>query len=326
VAVVTPFSTRVTAGEDEAESIVNAIGQQKHVITDSERNGFGWPWGSITDACAKEMGRRPNGAWIKSPTDHDLYNRYGWQQTTTILKATKAEILGISSKPATVKTATFRNDSSVGGKFHVKITEEVSHTVSNTWSSTNSFSLEQSISYEVGFLGTGAGGETSMSYTHTWGQSKTESQTITLGSETGVEVWLDPGQAVKATLVATRGTMEVKVTYAATVEGRVAMNYNPRHNGHHFWNAGINTILQAGGLNRSKTFTETLEIGYYSNAEIVLEDARSGEVLVSFPLDGGPAVEPGETLSFDLSPQAREAEAAQVADEGTPAEPEHAIA
>ncbi|WP_052713416.1 hypothetical protein [Streptomyces katrae] len=326
MAVLTPFSTKVTAGEDEAESIVNAIGEQKHVITDDERNGFGWPWGSITDACARHMGRRPNGAWIKSPTDHDLYNSYGWQQTTTVLKATKAEILGINSKPTTVKTATFRNDSSVGANFNVKITEQVSNTVSNTWSTTNSFALEQTIKYEIGFLGTGGGGETSMSYTHSWGQSKTESQTITLGSEAGVDVYLEPGQAVKATLVATRGTMEVKVTYSATVEGRVAMNYNPTHNGHHFWNAGINTILQAGGLNRSKTFTENLEIGYYSDAEVLLEDAKTGELLVRFPVDGGPAVEAGETLSFDLTPQAREAEAAEAARAGTPADPEHPTA
>ncbi|TLQ47652.1 follicular epithelium yolk protein subunit [Streptomyces marianii] len=324
--VVTSFRTKVTAGEDEAESIVNAIGEQKHVITDSERDGFGWPWGSITDACAKHMGRRPNGAWIRNPTDHDLYNTYGWQQTTTVLKAVKAEILGINSKPTTVKTATFRNNSSVGGTFNVSIWEEVSNTVSNTWSSTNSFSLEQSISYEIGFLGTGGGGETSMSYTHSWGQSKTESQTVTLGSETGVEVYLEPGQAVKSTLVATRGTMEVKVTYSATVEGRTAMNYNPRHNGHHFWSTGTNTILQAGGLNRSKSFTENLEIGYYSNAEILLEDAKTGELLASLPLDGGPAVKPGETVSFNLSPQARAAGAAEVVAAGTPAEPDHPTA
>ncbi|MGW0394397.1 hypothetical protein ACWDYJ_26620 [Streptomyces sp. NPDC003042] len=318
MAVVTPFSVTVMAGEDVADSIVNAIGKQKHVITKEERDGFGWPWGSITDACEKYFGRRPTGAWIHNPTDHDLYNTYKWQQTTTVLQASKAEILGISSNPEIVKTDTLRNNSeTVGGEFHANITQQVANSVSNTWSSTNSIKTEQKISYEIGFLGSGGGGETSISYTHEWGESKTETQTVTLGSESGVKVWLEPGQAVVAKLVATRGTMNVRVTYAATVEGQTAVHFHPQHNGHYFWGPYINPILSAGNLNRSKTFTEELKIGFYTTAEIVLEDAETGDVLVSFPVDGGPATAAGEPISFDLSPQARAAEAAAVAGEGT---------
>ena len=54
--------------------------------------------------------------------------------------------------------------------------------------------------YNIRFLGTGGGGETDISYSHSWGEGGEESKTVTIGTSTGVSVTLKPNQAVEASL------------------------------------------------------------------------------------------------------------------------------
>jgi hypothetical protein len=166
--------------------------------------------------------------------------------------------------------------------FDVSITDQVAHTASHTWSQSNSVEFTQTFKYEIGFLGTGGGGETSMSYNHTWGESKTESKTVTVGSTSGIVVRLEPGQSVIARLAATRGFLDVRVTYRATLSGVTAVNYNPKYDGHYFWALPINSVMNSGGLSTSRTITEEIRVGYYSNDEIELVDPTSNRVLASY--------------------------------------------
>ena len=96
------------------------------------------------------------------------------------MSITSAEILGITSEPVILKTQEFDNSSSVEATFNVSISDSVSETATSTWSTCGTFTIGQKVS---GFLGSSVGGETSLSYSQSWGIGGSESKTVTVGSK-----------------------------------------------------------------------------------------------------------------------------------------------
>ena len=265
------ISVSIRAGSDRDSSYVQATGTEEHIITDTERTNFKITDGELKDLVNKYFGKRPNDAYLHSPTPwDDLYKRYNWSQTQVKLVVEKAEITDITSEPVIIANKTFENSSDKKGTFNASISDTVTNTISNTWSQSNTVSFSQKIKYEVGFLGTGGGGETSLSYSHTWGESKTESKSVSVGTNSGVTVELDPGQAVKAQLTASRGVMKVRITFKAYLTGCTAINYNPTYKGHHFWCLGITQVMSHSNVSTSRTIVEDMEIGFYSNSKVEL--------------------------------------------------------
>lgn len=263
----------IVAGQDESASSVNASGSVQHIITDEERTTFRLGDKQLKDAVNAYFGKSPNDAYLHSPTPWgDLYKTYSWPQVQMVLVVQSAEILGITSEPVIVKTQEFRNNSSQKGTFNVSISETVNNTTSTNWSTGGTLSIGQKFEYGVSFLGTGAKGETSMSYSQSWGVGGGESKSVTVGSTSGVSVELDPGEAVVAELSASRGVMKVRIRYNAYLIGNTAINYNPTYKGHHFWSLGISGVMSSGGIFNSVKSTEDIEIGYYSNSKIELKD------------------------------------------------------
>ncbi len=76
--------------------------------------------------------------------------------------------------------------------------------------------------------------------------------------------------------------MRVQVDYLAELSGQSAVNYNPRHNGHHFWALPITRIIGNSGISNAITSTETLDIGLYATSSITLTDIRSHDVVARF--------------------------------------------
>lgn len=267
------ISISIVAGQDESASSVNASGSVQHIITDEERTTFRLGDKQLKDAVNAYFGKSPNDAYLHSPTPWgDLYKTYSWPQVQMVLVVQSAEILGITSEPVIVKTQEFRNNSSQKGTFNVSISETVNNTTSTNWSTGGTLSIGQKFEYGVSFLGTGAKGETSMSYSQSWGVGGGESKSVTVGSTSGVSVELDPGEAVVAELSASRGVMKVRIRYNAYLIGNTAINYNPTYKGHHFWSLGISGVMSSGGIFNSVKSTEDIEIGYYSNSKIELKD------------------------------------------------------
>lgn len=276
------FNISVVAGTTAATSSVTAYGFDAHIITDHERESFGITNKPLKEAVKAYKGKKPDDVYVHSPTPWgDLYEKYDWVEVETILIVKGAEILGVSSEPVIVSTQTFTNSSTKTATYNAAIQDQVTNTVEHTWSSTDAIEISQSFTYEVGFLGTGAGGETSMSYSHEWGESKTESESITVGSTSGVEVTLEPGESVTAQLVASRGTMKVRITYMAYLSGQTAVNYDDTYQGHHFYGLNINNVMEADNIPTTMKFTEDIEIGYYSNTTIKLIDSNQ-QVMATF--------------------------------------------
>lgn len=284
----------IIAGDDQKSSSVSASGSIQHIITDTERNTFKLSDDGLKKAVDKYFGKRPNDAYLHSPTPwDDLYKRYGWPQVQTIVRPTKAEILSITSEPTIVATRIFKNNSSVKGTFNAGIEESVTDTVTSSWSTGGTLTIGQEIEYGIKFLGSGVSGTTSMSYSQSWEVGGTHEKTTTVGSTSGVTVELNPGESVKSILTASRGVMKVRVTYHATLNGSTAVNYNPKYKDHHFWGLNIDKVMNAANLDNSLKYTEDIEIGYYSDAVVELQNVN-GQSLKRVEMASMPGIQASE--------------------------------
>lgn len=273
----------IKAGADAATSSVSASGSLQHVITDTEKQTFGLQDSALKSAVEKYWGKKPNDAYLHSDTPWgDLYKTYNWPQVQTVLVVDSATVTGITSEPVIIATKTLTNYSSREATFSAGISDQVCNTTESSWSETSSVSVSQSFNYEVSFLGSGGGGETSMSYSQEWGQGGSQSDSITVGSDTGVSVTLEPGESVDAQLTASRGVMKVRIVYKAYLVGDVAVNYNPTYKGHHFFALDVGGVMDAAGLPKSRLFTEDIQVGYYANSKVVLTDSN-GQVKSTAP-------------------------------------------
>jgi hypothetical protein len=77
--------------------------------------------------------------------------------------------------------------------------------------------------------------------------------------------------------------MKVRIVYKAYLTGSTAVNYNPTYKDHHFWGLNIGSVMSAANLPNIEEFTEDIEIGYYSNAQIELRDP-AGQVKAMFSM------------------------------------------
>ncbi|PWC19616.1 ETX/MTX2 family pore-forming toxin [Brenneria corticis] len=200
------------------------------------------------------------------------------------LQPVSSRILSQNSTPEIVMDQVFANNSSVSGVYNVKISQSVQNTVKSSWNTGGKLSVGQKVQYGISFLGTGGKGESSISYEQSWGIGGENSKTITLGTESGVQVTLQPGQAIIAELVASRGTMRVQVDYRASLSGQSAVNYNPVYKDHHFWGLPITQIMRSSNINNAIVSSEIIEIGFYANSQIILRDKKTGESFRTFNL------------------------------------------
>jgi hypothetical protein len=267
----------VTAGQDQKSSSATASGSIQHIITDVERSTFQLSDSQLKNAINAYFGKAPNDAFLHSPTPwNDLYKTYNWQQVQMVLVAQNAEILGITSNAEIVKNQELTNQSSKTATFNVSISDSVEDTATSSWSTGGTLSVDQTINYDLKFLGTGVGGSTSLSYSQSWGVGGEHSQAVTVGSEAGVSVVLEAGESVVAELSASRGVMKVRVHYLAYLMGQSAVNYDPTYKGHHFYALDMNNIMQAAKISNAIVSTEDIEIGYYSNSKVLIKDKNSG--------------------------------------------------
>jgi hypothetical protein len=276
------ISISIVAGRDQSTSSVMASGSEQHIITDEERTTFDIGDKELKDSVGAYFGKNPNDAFLHSPTPwDDLYKRYSWPEVQTVLVVQSAVITGITSEPVIVKTQEFKNTSPKKGTFNVSISESVNNTTSSSLNNVKKITVGQKFKYDVKFLGSGGGGETSLSYEQSWGTGGSESLSYTVGSTSGVSVELLPGEGVVAELSASRGKMQIRITYRAYLIGCTAVNYNPTFKDHHFWCLDICSVMSSKGKPYSLEITEDIEIGYYSNSKIELKSLATGNLMVA---------------------------------------------
>jgi hypothetical protein len=279
------IEVQVNAADNLADSAVRLGGNIVNIISDTERNTFKLSDNLLKNAVESYFGKRPDDAYLRSPTPWgDLYNTYGWQQVTRTLSPQRSTILSLESQPTIVMTQYFENNSSNPASFTAAIKQSVANTVTTTWENSQEFSIGETIKYAMNIEVFSVGGSTSFSFTGRYGESNSKSETVTVGSESGVKIELEPNQNVIAELYATRGTMKIQVEYEASLSGVAAVNYKKIYQGHHFWALPINEVMRAGGMTRTFKSTEIINMGYYTDSKVVIRDSNSRKALYSLPL------------------------------------------
>ncbi|KAJ8706152.1 hypothetical protein PYW07_010929 [Mythimna separata] len=275
-AIYARIGIKITTGETEADASVEYTGENVEIISDMERQTWRIGDEGLKKACEKFAGSRPGDVYVRSPTPwNDVYRRFNWDQVKRTLKPVSSRVLGIHTKPVIVASRTFKNNNHRTGakvKYNAAIAHQIEETISNTWSVGGELTVGQEITYNVNLGAGSVGGTTSLSYAANWGNDTSKAKAVTLGTTTSVEVELNPGQAVVATLTATHGTLEMEVDYEAELSGSVFANYPSKLNGHYFWSFDVNAVLRAAGLPTHVKSTEKISVGFYTSATVEIND------------------------------------------------------
>lgn len=272
----------ISAALQEGMTRVSYGGTDIALISAAERQTFNLNDAQLKRAAGQIVGKEPNDAYLREPTTWGLYNKYRWMETQRCLFVQSVRLLESSAKPVIIATKEFINNSSVPATFNASIEQSVENTVSSSWETGGALSVGQKIHYQIGFLGTEGGGESSISYEQSWGIGGEKSRTVTVGTSAGVEVELQPGQSVIAELVATRGTKKLRFDYIGTLQGVAALNYNPPYKNKHFYGVNVPQLMARNNISNAVRSSEIIEVGFFAESKIVLKDKRTGEVLREF--------------------------------------------
>jgi hypothetical protein len=260
----------------------SATGQVINIITDEQAGDFGiGSSGALKNAVGRYFGQNPDDAWLKSPATNgdwgDLYNTYGWSQVQAVLIPTKTEVLSVSTNQSTAARTVLQNTSHVKGTFTANLETTKSDTVSSSWNNSFQFHMGQKISTKVNIIPEvwSVGGELSFDETWTWGEGGSKENSVSFSSGNSISADLEPGQSAVATLSITAGQAKVRVTYQASLRGAVAVNYGGTYKGHHFYG------LPIGGIaGQTITITQDLDVGFFTNAKVVLSDAENNAAML----------------------------------------------
>lgn len=259
----------VTVGNSESELQVNHTGYDINVIDDKTVDLFKINTGNLKSAIKEQLGGKPNKVYLKSPTPwEDLYKRYEWEQVKRITTIESARLKTSDVKSFTVLSHDFENPSSYDIKINAGLSQAVENTVSTSWSKEKEVTFGQSFDYDLNVIFAKVSGTTEFSFTSSWAKTEEKSESVTIGTTSGFEMELKPGQAVTAELSASRRTLEIEVVYIITLRGNVAVNYKKSYKGHHFYFPSIESVLKSGGLPREVRVLETIKLGLYTDSSL----------------------------------------------------------
>ena len=280
------FMISISAGKDKQSSSAAVVGNsvRRNIITDQERYIFDLNDSQLKDAVEKHFGRRPNSAYLHSPTGWtNLYKKYNLMETYTVVTATSAEVLEVISKDPMdlMPTMSFNNSQcDIQATWKPTISNSVSSSIRITWD-TKGITSDQKITYKIGISGVSDRGETSISFIAPWGENHSELNDVTVGcSSSAVCIHVNPQQSLRTTLSVTPCVMKVRVQYNAYLVGTVAMKYSSDYKGQRVWGLPIAEVMSAGGVPNSVELTQDIEVKYCSNCEITAKDVVTDQVVL----------------------------------------------
>jgi hypothetical protein len=277
------ISINITVGENAGSTTVQAIGEDTGPVEAGEIANLNLsdPAGLI----AAYLGAFPTTVFFSDPCNdgQPWYGEFGWDPVTVTRRATGATIKSITTTPYVASTQSCVNTTNETMEFTPSLSQHVTNTVSSTSSESQAVSVSQEISYEIGFLGTGASGATSISYSKTWENSYTKSTDEGFSLNLGAAIPVPPGETMVAELMLSRGTVVIEIGYLLSLSGRIAAGYYHEFRGHHIFGVPVDWLLTNAKFPTTVTATETLTIDFYANASIVVRNGAQQIVHVHAP-------------------------------------------
>ncbi|GBP23764.1 Spherulin-2A [Eumeta japonica] len=256
----------IQASKHSNESFVHFVGVDVALISAEEERTFQVYPQNLKKAVEIHFGKWPSDVFLRGPTPWNLYSSYGWNEVQRVLVPTAARIINITTEPVIISNQKLYNNGTTNGTFNAGMTQSIETTATTTWITGGELNVGAEISVGISFAGAKVSAATKMSYTTQWGKNTERSKAITVGTTSGVEVELMPGQVAYAELTATRGTMEVEVDYTAWLDGIVAVNYPDKYKDHHFWAFNVKNLQKAVGAPQTIQSKAVLVIATRLNA------------------------------------------------------------
>ncbi|KAJ8708079.1 hypothetical protein PYW08_010445 [Mythimna loreyi] len=269
---------RIDANVDKDQNvIITYSGSETDLITDDDRNSFKIGKNNLYSAVQQHLGKRPSDVYLKSPTPWgDLYTSYNWEPVKRELSIKSATVKSLTKNPIIVMTQDFENSSNQTIKVNTGISHTIENTLTTSWSREKEITVSQEIEYEFNVGIAKAKGVTAFSFAATWGVSEEKTKTEVIGTTSGMEVELKPGEAVTAVLSASAGYLEVEVEHKASLRGNLAVNYKKKHRSHHFWGPWIGNVMETAGIKNEIIKKETIRFGFHVEGNLRVYDKETG--------------------------------------------------
>jgi len=298
------LKVQLTPGLTAAEAAIKASGEQVDLLTQdaADRWGIGWPWiQGVLHGWSALMGQsrvpiRLEDPWNNASDDYhdvwlDLTKPTVWQgyksgpRARAVLTPVDARILQIVSKPVIMDRQIFDNrNAGAPAEFEAEISDKVTKSVENSWSTQFDIGVSRTISVEVG--SEAAGGsvktDTTLSFNASWGHEGSTSTEIEVGSGARIRQTLDPGQLELAVLIASRGQLTAQVTWQTLADGYVRVRWGNEHHGgyhhpfilkgsdgqyHKCWTTlvSVQQLMDFADMKRDFRTSQLLKTGYFAD-------------------------------------------------------------
>ena len=268
---------RITINLDENLNI-RYSGTETRVVSSEDIHNFNIGEDNLKSGLEKIHGRRPSDACL-TKTPWAVYEKHNLEKVKKVVSIKSARVTSISKKPVVVVTQDFENSSNHTIKVNAGISHSVQNTLTTSVSSEHAYTVSQEIEYVFDVAVARVGGKTGFSYTYRGGSSEQKSIAETIGATSGVEVELEPGDAVTAVLSAEVGVLDIEVVNQAYLKGTVVANFYPPHNGHYFWFSPIGNVLAARNAENNFVTTETIKLNYYVDAKLNVHSKKRGRLV-----------------------------------------------
>ncbi|GBP60573.1 Spherulin-2A [Eumeta japonica] len=185
-------------------------------------------------------------------------------------------------------TARLRGETSTGNTagtstaeatYEAHVFHSITNTVENSWNSSHEFSIGQEIRYKFNVLAALGRRSTKFEHKGRLGINDSYSHSVIVSSRPGETVKLQPGQSVTVKLTAIRGWMRTQIDYDARLAGYAICNYADKYKGHQFWGLWLPTIMKSAGISNSLKSTQVLNVGFYSDAKVIVEDIKTEKII-----------------------------------------------
>jgi len=211
---------------------------------------------------------KPLGGW-------DGYKKNGCEheQVKVEKKAIGCRILSVKSEPSIFASDDWVNDSDQPSTYKIAldetVTAETSRTVSDLWSVGYAMTIGVEIGGEAAQAKVKMEETISFGYEH--GQEETKGSSISKTVERGVETTLPPHTEVLASLMGSRGSVEVEVDFECRLTGDAMWSFAKKHlNGRRDHLQDINEILDRCHQPRIRQTKEIYNLGFVSDGKIVV--------------------------------------------------------
>ncbi|XP_014362580.2 spherulin-2A [Papilio machaon] len=255
----------------EKTVVIDFNGSDTSVISDIEEKTFHLDEDTLKMSAQKFFGDTPSDVFLRSPTPFgDLYKTYNWEEVKRTMKPKNGRILNITNEMRTIMSKNFVNTETKPTTFNIGLKKHLENTVSSFWTKNGDLTINKGINYAI-YLG-----NETMTYTSLWGLNTEKSVTTVFGSD-DVQISLLPGQSVTTELRAMKLNLAIEMEYTTSLSGSIATNYMQSYKDHHYWALDIEELMSTNGLSNEVTSTETIEVTFYTNPQIIVFDTKTGE-------------------------------------------------